>query len=248
MITRGFWSDRLARLVSTRGLVIPSLAFRLIPFKALVVVAVLGLPAPARADVQLWVLASMTKAIAEDWRLNVDIAPRWERDGSDYSRTVMRTQLARFLRRNVALGVGYEFQNPASFYVRREHRIWQQVQIQQAAGRWSLSHRARLEQRWLRGIDPLVLRTRYQFRAARPVGTSRHWSWLLLEEVLYTVRGDDLFYPQGLDRHRLGTGVGRALSPHLTAEWGYTWQVINRPGRIPAQHDHMLVVNLLARY
>ena len=248
MITRGFRSDRLSGPVSIRRFALPSVHAQRICFTALLVLAALAVPAPALADGQLWVLASMTKAFAEDWRLNVDVAPRWERDVSDYSRTVMRAQLARLVRKHVALGAGYEFQNPASVYVRREHRIWQQVQIQQPAGRWSLSHRARLEQRWLRGVDPLVLRTRYQFRAARPVGASPVWSWLLLDEVFYTVRGDDLVYPQGFDRHRLGTGIGRVLSPHLTAEWGYTWQAINRPGRIPVQHDHMIVFNLLARY
>ena len=209
---------------------------------------VLALPSPARADTQLWVLASVTRSLSDQWRVNAEVAPRWERDASDYSRTVMRTQLARVFGGNVALGVGYEFQNPAAPYVRREHRIWQQVQAQQAAGRWTLSHRARLEQRWLREIDPLVLRARYQFRAAHPIGQSRAWSWLLLDEVLYTLRGDDRTYTQGLDRHRLGTGLGRVVSAHLSVESGYTWQVINRRGPIPVQHDHIIVFNVLTRY
>jgi hypothetical protein len=208
----------------------------------------LVLPWSARADTQLWVMASMTRSLSDQWRVNAEIAPRWERDASDYSRTVMRAQLARVFAGNVAFGVGYEFQNPSAPYVRREHRIWQQVQIQQPAGRWSLSHRARIEQRWLRDIDPLVLRARYQFRASHPIGPSRAWSWLLLDEILYTVRGDDRAYTQGLDRHRLGSGLGRVLSPHLAIEGGYTWQVINRPGPIPVQHDHMILLNVLARY
>lgn len=213
-----------------------------------VLLIILVLSSPTKADTQLWVMASMTRSLSEQWRVNAEVAPRWERDVSDYSRTVMRAQLARVFGRSVALGVGYEFQNPSAPYVRREHRIWQQVQLQHTGRRWTLSHRARFEQRWLREVDPLVLRARYQFRAAHPIGGSPAWSWLLLDEVLYTVRGDDRFYLRGLDRHRLGSGVGRVLSPHLTFEGGYTWQVINRPGSFPAQHDHMLVLNVLARY
>ena len=209
---------------------------------------ILALPSSARADTQLWVMASMTRSLSDQWRVNVEVAPRWERDVSDYSRTVMRAQLARVLGRSVALGVGYEFQNPSAPYVRREHRIWQQAQLQHTGRRWTLSHRARFEQRWLRDVDPLVLRARYQFRAAHPIGHSRAWSWLLLDEILYTVRGDGRAYPQGLDRHRLGSGFGRVLSPHLTVEGGYTWQVINRPGRLPIQHDHLILFNVLARY
>ena len=52
---------------------------------------------PARADGQVWVLASVTKTLAVDWRLNVDFAPRWEQDASDYSRNVLRAQIARAL-------------------------------------------------------------------------------------------------------------------------------------------------------
>lgn len=213
-----------------------------------VLLIILVLPSPAGADTQLWVMASITRSLSEQWRVNAEVAPRWERDVSDYSRTVMRAQLARVFGSSVALGVGYEFQNPSAPFVRREHRIWQQVQLQHSGRRWTLSQRVRFEQRWLRDIDPLVLRARYQFRASRPLGHSRAWSWLLLDEILYTVRGDDLAYRQGLDRHRLGSGLGRVLSPHLTIEGGYTWQVINRPGRTPEQHDHMIVLNVLARY
>lgn len=217
-------------------------------FVALGVLPLVLVASPARADTQLWVMASIARSLGDHWRVNAEVAPRWERDASDYSRTVMRAQLSRVFGSSLALGVGYEFQNPSAPYVRREHRIWQQVQLQQAAGRWTLSHRARFEQRWLHHVDPLVLRARYQFRASHPIGHSRAWSWLLLDEVLYTVRGDDRAYPQGLDRHRLGSGLGRVLSPLLTVEGGYTWQVINRPGRFPVQHDHMIVLNVLARY
>jgi hypothetical protein len=248
MITRGLRSDRLTLPVPIRRLRALPPARRSLLFIACFLAATLGSPVPARADGQLWVLASMSKSFAESWRVNVEVAPRWERDASDYSRTVMRAQVGKFLRKTLVVGGGYEFQNPASFYVRREHRIWQQVAVQQQAGGWLLSHRARLEERWLRNIDPLVVRARYQFRAGRPLGSSGDWTWFVIDELLVTVRGDDLVYPQGLDRHRLGAGIGRALSPHLTVETGYTWQAINRPGRIPVQNDHLFLVNLLARY
>ena len=68
---------------------------------------------PARADGQIWVLASVTKTLAVDWRLNVDFAPRWERDASDYSRNVLRAEIARALGKQVAVGFGYEFTQPA---------------------------------------------------------------------------------------------------------------------------------------
>ena len=202
----------------------------------------------ARADGQIWVLASLTKTFAIDWRVNVDYAPRWERDASDYSRTVLRTQIARALGKQVALGIGYEFTEPASFVVRREHRIWQQIQVQQHVGAWTLSHRGRVEERWLRLAPSTVVRTRYQFRAMHPIAQSRRWSWLMLDEVFYTMRGTRLGPLQGFDRNRLGGGLSHALSEHVTVEAGYTWQFVNATRPLPDHHDHLALVNLLARY
>jgi len=203
---------------------------------------------PAWADGQVWFLASVTKTLAVDWRLNVDFAPRWERDASDYSRSVLRLQIARALGKQVTLGGGYEHTEPASPIVRRENRIWEQVQVQQQVGGWTLSHRGRLEQRWLRLAPSLVVRTRYQFRAAHPIAHSARWSWLVLDEVFYTLRGTALGPTQGFDRFRLGTGLSRVLSAHVTVEGGYTWQFINHPRPLSNQNDHLAVFALFARY
>jgi len=203
---------------------------------------------PARADGQIWVLASVTKTLAVDWRLNVDFAPRWEQDASDYSRNVLRAQIARALGKQVAVGFGYEFTQPQSPIVRREHRIWEQVQVQQRLGAWTLSHRGRVEQRWLRLAPSVVVRTRYQLRAMHPIARSHRWSWLLLDELLYTLRGTALGPQQGIDRHRLGGGISRVLSAHVTVEGGYTWQSLNRPRPLPDQNGHFAVLSLFARY
>ena len=53
---------------------------------------------------------------------------------------------------------------------------------------------------------------------------------------------------QGVDRHRLGGGISRVLSDHVTVEGGYTWQYLNRPRPLPDQNDHFAVLSLFARY
>ena len=70
----------------------------------------------------------------------------------------------------------------------------------------------------------------------------------MLDEVFYTLRGTALGPTQGFDRHRLGGGISRVLSAHVTVEGGYTWQFINRPRPLPDQHDHLAVFSLFARY
>lgn len=209
---------------------------------------VLGSGVPALADGQLWLLASVTKTIGEVWRLNAEVAPRWEQDVSDYSRTVLRTQVARRVGERVWLGAGYEHHSPDALYVRRENRVWQQVQILHPAGGWTLSHRARIEERWLEFAQEMSMRARYQFRASHPITRGSRWSWLVLDEVLVTTRGARLGPPQGFDRHRIGGGVGRTLNDHVSIEGGVTWQYINRPPPLRNQNDHWIVLSLLARY
>jgi Protein of unknown function (DUF2490) len=211
-------------------------------------VAVVLHAAPARADGQLWLLLSVTKSLATDWRLTMEASPRWESDMSDYSRTALRAQLARNVSGSTALGVGFEFQEPAAAYNRRERRIWQQVQVQHQLGGWALSHRARLEERWLQNADSVVVRTRYQLRASHPVAEDSPWSWQVFQEFLYTLRGSRRGSAQGVDRQRLGGGLSRAISSQLTAEGGYMWQYINRPGAQPGQVDHALVTALSYRF
>ena len=219
-----------------------------LPTSLLTLVVWLACAVTARADGQLWLLASVTRTLTPDWRVSVDFAPRWERDISDYSRNVLRVQIGRALGAKVVVGGGYEYTDSRSVVTRDEHRLWEQVQVQQRVGSWSLSHRGRLEQRWLRLAPSVVVRTRYQFRAAHPIARSPRWSWQVLDEVLYTLRGTDLGPVQGFDRHRLGGGISRALSSHLTLEGGYTWQFINRPRPLANQHDHFAVFTFLARY
>lgn len=207
-----------------------------------------GCATPALADEQIWVLASVTKAFAANWRVTFDYAPRWERDASDYSRSVLRAQLARMLGKSVLVGAGYEFTDSASVVVRQEHRLWQQVQLQQRLGAWTLTHRGRLEERWLHLAPSTVVRVRYQLRAMHPIAQSHVWAWQLFDEAFFTLRGTQQGPAQGFDRHRLGGGISRALSPHVTVEAGYTWQFINRAHPLPDEHDNFAVFNLLARY
>ena len=206
------------------------------------------LPVTARADGQLWVLASVTKTIATDWRVNAEVSPRWERDLSDYTKASLRAQVSRMVSGSLALNVGYEYQDPASMLARREHRIWQQAQVRQPLGGWVLTHRARVEERRLRLVPSVVVRARYQLRAARPVGEGSPWSWLVFDEVLYTVRGAGLLYVRGLDRQRVGGGLSRTLSAHVTVEGGYMWQVLNRPTPARNQSDHAVLMGALYRF
>ena len=162
---------------------------------------------PALADGQVWLLASVTKTLAVDWRLNLDFAPRWERDARTTRAACCGLQVARVLGKQVTRGGRLRVHRAGLGHRQARASHLEQVQVQQRVGGWTLSHRGRLEQRWLHLAPSVVVRTRYQLRASHPIRQSGRWSWLLPDEVLYTLRGTALGPMQGLDRHRLGGGI-----------------------------------------
>ena len=145
----------------------------------------------------------------------------------------------------VAATVGYAFQRTspqgllADPVATREHRGWQQVEIEAAAGRLTLQHRARLEQRWQEEVAsdgpgaPRVTgwayenRARYQLRLTRPLrsdaspgGDAEAPGWYLTATEEPFVRfGRDV--GRAFDQNRAFLGVGRRWGEALRAEAGY---------------------------
>lgn len=127
-----------------------------------------------------------------------------------------------------------------------DHRAWQMAQLSHGAGRLSLVHRARLEQRFFHA-DPeagagdwtFAWRGRYQLRATTPLpGT--------LGARAYAVASGELFAPFGphagapeVDQSRLNVGVGARLSPTLRVELGYLNRAAVAEGRARTR-DHAL--------
>jgi hypothetical protein len=203
---------------------------------------------PAHADGQIWLTAQITASVAKSWRLSADFHPRWEGDAGDFSRFVVRGAVGRALSRRWVVTAGYEFIDSHSRLVREERRLWQQAQFTTRTGRWTLAHRARIEERSLQLARSTVVRARYQLRVARPLGQTGQWSWIAGEELFYTVRGSELGPEQGFDRNRAGAGIARQLSSRVTLETGYQFQYINRPPPLHNQADHLFQTFLQVRF
>ena len=154
------------------------------------------------------------------WRLNAEVAPRYEQDVSDYSRTVVRAQVSRLLGKRVWLGAGYEHHSPdAPVRAPREPHL--------AAGADSASC-GRLDALIARAWRSAGWSSRSRCRCGRgtssaPVTRSRRESLVMAGARRaaghHPRRASGP--PQGFDRHRVGGGLGRALSAHVSIEGGY---------------------------
>lgn len=131
-----------------------------------------------------------------------------------------------------------------------EHRIWEQLIVNQKISKLSLAHRFRLEQRFISKTavennnivnDGSVFanRLRYFVRSVLPLqkstGFSRGAFLALQNEIFLNIGNKANVNGELFDQNRLYLAAGYRLSPKLDLETGYMWQSINGRGDVTTQ-------------
>lgn len=161
-------------------------------------------------------------------------------------------------------GYGYVHTSPGSALSEpiaiTEHRLWEQLSLSTAAGRFTIANRARLEQRWepdvvKRAPTPPYMdgykynnRARYQVRVSHPLHRGAPGA-----RGLYATAFDEAFLRVGSSaagRHfrqnRAFVGLGYRRSAALRMEAGYMQQLVV-PARGPArERNHTLSLSLFS--
>jgi hypothetical protein len=208
-------------------------------------------PAGAQDDVQLWTSANTSGAVHRVYRVSAELHARWVDDASKLQRTILRLQAGRALSKELTAWFGFEETRPIAHRTAEETRIWQQVIFVQPAGAWALSHRARLEERFIEFSDGMVPRFRYSLRATRPMVPKSPWGYVLGTEIFYQLRTAYLKghrFPTGLDRDRLQAGISRRLTKRVSLEPSYLLQFINDPQPLPNRREHLIQLQLTHRF
>lgn len=205
------------------------------------VLVVLAAPAQAFAqaqhDSQVWIQFLDTHPLAPEWRLHLEVQPRWSQDVSELDHTLFRWAVGRVLTNRVSVWGGHAWvPRTLGEGVRHEHRVWEQLSVTlPPAARWNPSLRFRLEQRF-QGWEDNSHRLRTMVRAVRPLKTGT-WSIATWDELMLTFDKTERGPVRGYDRNRAFGGVLRRLSPKAGLEFGYLLQASNPP-TAPPQYDH----------
>jgi Protein of unknown function (DUF2490) len=165
--------------------------------------------------------------------------------------------------KNTSLGLGYAFAITSpygDFPVKNtfhEHRIWEQFQHRQFFSRSNLTHRYRIEQRWLGDAavgkfenSRIENRVRYFVRYQHTLRKSDHHPLYLnvFEEVMLN------FGPavtrNVFDQNRIGASLGLGLMPGLSVELGYLNQYLMQRGLTEAglnkmENNHTLAATVV---
>lgn len=192
-------------------------------------------------EFQIWLQALAVGPVSENWRAHLELQPRWFDDASTLGLVIARGAVGRrVLPRATIWGglavVSRTFQSPT----RHETRVWEQLSLDiPPAGRWALTGRIRVEQRWLDTWADTSHRIRLMLRTQRPLGASP-WTLAMYNETMVTMDATDFGPRRGYDRNRAYSGLMRRVSPLLTAEFGYIWENSTIFGPLQ-RNDHIAI-------
>lgn len=218
-------------------------------------------PAPLLADSldqhSGWAAWFNTTKLSERWSLVSDVQLR-SSDGWEQVRNVIgRAGASYALTPSLSLAAGYARIDTHSPDVPRltEDRLWQQATLRQTLGPYPLTHRLRLEQRFIERTAGDTLysdRLRYSLRLQLPFATPEGQPFArgpyaaLQNEVFVHLSHRNALNGQWFDQNRAYAGLGYRLNAGLDLEAGYLNQHLN--GRTRDTDNHVALFSVYTRF
>jgi hypothetical protein len=192
------------------------------------------IPTASRAtdnDFQFWSSGRIHHAIDEDWSISFMARGRFDEDVSHSKDYLLRPYVSWTIVDDVpfvdslTVMAGYDYLH--SFDGRDEHRAWQSAHHAVEHKRFRVVHRVRLDERFVEGVDPTIVRFRYRMSTSYPLGSSK-WYGFASDEVFVNLNDDDEGPVNGFEQNRLRLGAGRHLFGRLRVEGGYEFHYAKR--------------------
>lgn len=199
-----------------------------------------------------WYTATISPKISEKWAGHIEY--QWRRNDiiTQWQQSLLRLGMTYKLHPQVSAQIGYgwirtfdygDISLTAAGRTFDEHRIYEQLVANSSYGKVRLSHRLRLEQRWLASYtakeDPkpqkwnYLNRIRYMPRVDVPIGT----------KGTYAAAYDEIFIGFGgnieqniFDQNRIGILLGYQLNSKVRLEGGFLNQTVQLGRRIDNQN------------
>jgi hypothetical protein len=127
-----------------------------------------------------------------------------------------------------------------------ENRAWQQWTWSRDFDGLKISHRSRLEQRFVETGNDTGLRFRQLLRAEHDLAAYPNLSLVGWDELFFHLNDTDWGAASGFDQNRAFAGVGFSMDSRWRMEVGYLNQVIEIAGG-PDRNNHILSLNFYWR-
>ena len=187
------------------------------------------------------------------WLGNVQAQARMGRNNNltEINRVLLTSIVGYQVTPHVSVWQGYTYTpgwNAQTNDRRDEHRLFQQVLVENKWKQVTWSSRSRLEERFIENTDSsTAYRLRQLFRAQVPITKNKKWSVVAADEYLVNLNTVPNAVKAGYNQNILFVGVNRQLNKNFNVEAGYGLQTINRIN-IADQFNHIIQVQLNYRW
>ncbi|MCJ0742196.1 DUF2490 domain-containing protein [Pedobacter montanisoli] len=204
-----------------------------------------------------WLMFLNSTKINDKWSLHFDFQMQ-SADNWEYVRRILvRPGITYSINKNQRVTAGYLY-NPtysrvigASNSTLTENTIWEQYLITHKFQAAAVTHRFRLEQRFMErsnADDFFMQRFRYFFRVLQPLsknkGAFNQGIYAALQdEVFFNVQHKEQVNGRLFDQNRVFLALGYRISPKVDVEAGYLNQYIKGSSNVTYNHVAQLSIN-----
>ncbi len=230
-------------------------ALFLIVFMALFAGKLVG-QMPTPSNYNNWITYFAQYKFSPRWGMHLDAQFRADNNVERINQSLLRTGAQYFFQPNLNLTLGYAYittYSPGAFDYFKEHRIWQQLLYNQTFGKTNMTHRLRLEQRFVEDLASESgdyfsgHRLRYFNRTIVPLGKkqpAKAAPYLALQEEVFLNFAASDINKNVFDQNRLLIALGILHQKHTRLEFGYMYQFIN-PASGENVNRHILQLSVL---
>ncbi len=212
------------------------------------VLAVLGLLAAslpaALADENfgLWSAFIIKKELVDELSGNVEVQGRTAIDSGNGQTLLLRSWLDYQLKAPFQISAGYDQFERFKDGSHAESRPWQQFNFDtEPFKNFPLSHRFRLEERFIQGVDGVSLRLRYLIGGQQWIDEDHRWLAFASNEIFFNVNDVNGGAQKGFNQNRVQGGFGYQLTGATRVKAAYQWQ--QRRSK-ESQHQLLLTFSL----
>lgn len=194
-------------------------------------------------DLGLWTPVYIKLPVTEKVITQLEINPRIQENITHINQLLVRPSFGYQLTKNLSVWQGYAWVTNYIPSFINENRIWQQVLYEKEIGRFILSSRSRLEERFIENVSGAPVRFRNMFRVQYALDKNKDWAFVIYDEPFINIGSHSPGPQAGIDQNRFFVGLNKKISPYTNIEGGYLMQYLNITSPIQDRLNHNILVN-----
>jgi hypothetical protein len=195
-------------------------------------------------DLGLWTPVYIKLPVTKKLQTQLEINPRIQENVSDFNQLLIRPSVGYQVTKHLSLWQGYAW---ITNYIPKfvsEQRLWEQILYEREFGRWGLSSRTRLEERFIQNVHGVPVRFREMLRAQYTLDKKKNWAFVVYDESFINLSTHFRGPQAGVDQNRFFVGLNRKVTKYANVEGGYLMQYFNIQSPTQDIINHNVLVNL----